>query len=64
MSKNRFLTRITLLLRAVPIIVVILFCLTVVGMNLLSQIQLVSLPFLAINAGICISWLNKKKSLP
>lgn len=55
--KNNILSRITLLFKAVPKTVVILFCLTVVGMNLLSQIQLVSLPFLAINAGICVSWL-------
>ncbi len=57
MNNNTILRRITLLFKAVPKYVVILFCLTVVGMNLLSQIQLVSLPFLAINAGICISWI-------
>lgn len=57
MNKNSILSRITLLFKAVPKLAVILFCLTVVGMNVLAQYQLVSLPFLAINAGICISWL-------
>lgn len=57
MFKKNILKRITLLFRAIPKTAVILFCLTVVGMNLLSQFSLVSLPFLAINAGICISWL-------
>lgn len=54
---KEFFKRITLLFKALPKTIVILFCLVVVGMNLLSQIQLVSLPFLAINAGICVSWL-------
>lgn len=57
MKKNSILQRITLLFKAVPKLVVILFCLTVIGMNVLAQYQLVSLPFLAINAGITISWL-------
>ena len=50
--------RITLWFKAIPKTAVILFCLAVVGMNVLAQYQLVSLPFLAINAGICISWLS------
>lgn len=58
MFKKSILSRITLLFKAIPKTVVILFCLTVVGMNILAQYQLVSLPFLAINAGICISWLS------
>ncbi|MBO6280525.1 MAG: queuosine precursor transporter [Bacilli bacterium] len=58
MKNYSIFKRITLLFKAVPKTVVILFCLTIVGMNILAQYQLVSLPFLAINAGICISWLS------
>ena len=43
-------------MRSIPIYVVILFCLSVVGMNLLSSFQLVNLEYLALNAGICVSW--------
>lgn len=58
MNHYSFKERITLLFKAIPKSVVILFCLTVVGMNILAQYQLLSLPFLAINAGICVSWLS------
>ena len=57
MNNNSFKQRITLLFKAVPKSVVILFCLVVVGMNILAQYQMVSLPFLAINYGITISWI-------
>ena len=58
MSNIKISKRITLLFRAIPKTAVILFCFTVVGMNVLAQYQLVSLPYLAINAGICVSWLS------
>lgn len=57
MNSRSFFRRIALLFKAVPKSVVILFCLVVVAMNVLAQYQFVSLPFLAINAGICVSWL-------
>ena len=45
------------LLRSVPKAVPILFVLTVITMNFLARITLVSLPWLALNAGISVSWL-------
>ena len=58
MKKLSCRERITLFFKAVPKSVVILFCLAVVGMNVLAQYQIVSYPFLAINAGLFISWLS------
>lgn len=46
------------LLRSVPTALTILFVLVVIGMNFLSRITLLSLPWLALNAGILISWLS------
>ena len=46
------------LLRSMPPALIILFVLTVIAMNFLSRITLVSLPWLALNAGICVSWLS------
>ena len=46
------------LLRSVPTVMLILFILTVLSMNFLSRITLVSLPYLALNAGISVSWLS------
>lgn len=45
------------LLRSVPRAVTVLFILAVVGMNFLARITLLSLPWLALNAGIFVSWL-------
>ena len=46
------------LLKSVPAALTITFVLVVIGMNFLSRITLVSLPWLALNAGILISWLS------
>ncbi len=49
--------RMTALLRSVPTAVTVVFCLAVIVMNFLSRITLVSLPWVALNAGILVSWL-------
>ena len=46
------------MIRSIPKAVTILFILTVITMNFLARITLVSLPWLALNAGILISWLS------
>ncbi|MBR6350963.1 MAG: hypothetical protein IKR93_01405, partial [Firmicutes bacterium] len=51
-------TMLTTLLRSIPSSVTALFIFAVVTMNLLSRITLLSLPWLALNAGILISWLS------
>lgn len=55
-AKNVF-SELAALLRSVPPVVIVLFILTVIAMNFLARITLVSLPWLALNAGICVSWL-------
>ena len=45
------------MLRSIPGAVTILFILAVITMNFLARITLVSLPWLALNAGILVSWL-------
>ena len=45
------------LLRSMPPALIILFVFAVIAMNFLSRITLVSLPWLALNAGITVSWL-------
>ena len=45
------------MLRSIPSAVTILFILAVITMNFLARITLVSLPWLALNAGILVSWL-------
>lgn len=50
--------RSVLLYKSIPAFVVIVFILGVIGMNLLAQFTIVSLPFLAINAGIFVSWIS------
>lgn len=52
----KFTARMTTLLRSVPTAVTVVFCLAVIVMNFLSRITLVSLPWLALNAGILVSW--------
>ena len=54
-NKNK--QRTILLFKSLPIYIVIIFILTVIGMNILAKYQLISLPWLALNAGICVSWL-------
>ncbi len=46
------------MLRSIPRAVTILFILAVITMNFLARITLVSLPWLALNAGILVSWLS------
>ncbi len=46
------------LIRSIPSAVTVLFILAVITMNFLARITLVSLPWLALNAGILISWLS------
>ncbi len=46
------------LLRSVSPALTILFVATVIGMNFLSRITVLSLPWLALNAGILVSWLS------
>ena len=48
--------RMTTLLRSVPTAVTVVFCLAVIVMNFLSRVTLISLPWLALNAGILVSW--------
>lgn len=45
-----------LLIKSIPLYTLVFFILVVIGMNLLARFQVVSLPYLAINAGIFISW--------
>ena len=45
------------LLRSVPPMLTILFIATVIAMNFLSRITVLSLPWIALNAGIYVSWL-------
>ena len=55
---SREIEMIMVLMKSVPIIVPVLFVFAVVAMNMLSRINLLSLPWLALNAGILISWLS------
>lgn len=45
------------LLRSIPWAVTVLFILAVVGMNFLARYTILSLPWLAVTAGIFVSWL-------
>ena len=46
------------LLKSIPAFATIIFILTIITMNFLSRISILSLPWLALNAGITISWLS------
>ena len=46
------------LIRSVPISSTVIFILAVIVMNFLSRITLLSLPWLALNAGILVSWVS------
>lgn len=48
----------SVLIKSVPVMVPVLFVFAVVAMNMLSRINLLSLPWIALNAGILISWLS------
>ena len=59
-SKNWILKSflfVKVLFRNVPTWVIVLFSLSIIGMNLLAQFVLVSLPWLALNYGIFVSWI-------
>ena len=61
MSKSRIKNESAMmatLLRSVPAAATAVFLLAVITMNFLSRITLVSLPWLALNAGILVSWLS------
>ena len=47
----------TILLRSIPTFVVVIFILAIITMNLLAQFTILSLPWLALNAGIFVSWI-------
>ena len=51
-------TMVAALLRSVPVAMTLIFILAVVLMNFLARITLVSLPWLALNAGITVSWMS------
>ena len=48
----------TALFRSVPSAVTVTFIIAVIAMNFLARITLLSLPWLALNAGIFVSWLS------
>ena len=51
-------TQMVALLRSVPVAMTLIFIAAVVLMNFLARITLVSLPWLALNAGITVSWMS------
>ncbi len=54
-------TMVAALLRSVPVAMTIIFIIAVVLMNFLARITLVSLPWLALNAGITVSWTSARR---
>lgn len=58
MNIRKEAVRMAALLRSVPAAMTVIFILAVITMNFLSRITLVSLPWLALNAGITVSWLS------
>ena len=58
MKKQNFISRYWCLLKAIPLYITITLVLSVIGMNLLAQFTLLSLPYLALNYGICCSWIT------
>ena len=46
-----------LLLRSVPSVLIVMFAVSVVAMNLLANKTIVSLPWLALDGGIVVSWM-------
>jgi uncharacterized PurR-regulated membrane protein YhhQ (DUF165 family) len=55
---SRECTMTSALLRSVPPVFTAVLVLTVITMNFLSRITLLSLPWLALNAGILVSWMS------
>ena len=54
---RRELSLFSTLVRSMPKLVIVLFSCAVIMMNLLSNFIVVSLPYLALNAGIFVSWI-------
>ncbi len=46
------------LLKSVPVLATLIYVVAVVAMNFLARITIVSLPWLALNAGITVSWMS------
>ncbi|MBO6285099.1 MAG: VUT family protein [Bacilli bacterium] len=46
------------LVRSVPTLVIVLFSCSVIAMNLLSSFTVVNLPYLALTAGVFVSWIG------
>ena len=46
------------LVRSVPILVIVLFSLSVISMNFLASYTIVNTPYIALNAGIFVSWVT------
>ena len=46
------------LMHSMPILVIVLFSFSVIAMNFLSNFIVVSLPFVALNAGVFVSWIG------
>ncbi|MGI6755242.1 MAG: VUT family protein [Atopobiaceae bacterium] len=55
---NRILNEYKILLRSIPAGTVTLFVVSVVVMNLLANKELVSLPWLALDCGVTVSWVS------
>lgn len=58
MNIRKKTTMMVALLRSVPVAMTLIFIAAVVLMNFLARITLVSLPWLALNAGITVSWMS------
>ena len=56
--KENKLDKLKLLLKSIPWYISVLFVVAVISMNLLAEITILSLPFLAVNAGIFVSWIT------
>lgn len=55
---SREFAMLSALIKSIPPAATALFILSVIAMNFLARITLVSLPWLALNAGILVSWLS------
>lgn len=57
MSFKEEMQMIKVLFRSIPLYITIMSVLTVIIMNILASITILSLPWIAINAGVFVSWL-------
>ncbi len=58
MKKDNIFVTYWRLLKAIPPYITVTLVLSVIGMNLLAQFTIVSLPYLALNGGLFLSWLT------